>query len=206
MKGAPSAALLSRGCALRGKWEVSELLRAYLRSTIGHFSPKDSQQTGTLTTKTIRPVAGCLGKKRGVKVSCPGVSKNLLQCSKKSSTKLQKQAPENSAGVFQTLARRPSRFSRHCEYISSWWVLPLLPELLDGFQMREVKEGRGQEEEEWRRRCKKQKKKECLAPRCWWCSTAAVMRAFYGVRDAVRQNKTWIPVCADIQQSKPRAS
>lgn len=82
------------------------------------------------------------------------------------SHQITKADPEITTGVFQTLGRRPSRFSRHCEYISSRRVLPLLPESLDGFQMREVGEGGGGGTVKG---CKKS-----LAPWRWWCSTASV--------------------------------
>lgn len=52
-------------------------------------------------------------------VSFSEASKTLVEKFMKLSTKEQKQAPENSTGVFQTFERRPSRFSRHCEYITS---------------------------------------------------------------------------------------
>lgn len=133
MKGAHSAVRYLGVCFVR-EVEVSELLRVYLQSTTGHFSPIRFPATGTLATKTAGPVA--VPGKEG-EVSGAG------ECSTKSPTKLQKQTQEISTGVFQTLGRRPSRFSRHCEYISSRRVLPLLPESLDGFQMREVGEDGG---------------------------------------------------------------
>lgn len=167
-----------RACFAR-EVEVSELLGVYLRRMIGHLFHK-APSAGTTTTKTIKHSwtpgwkRGGLAVQRRVKLRLSG--------SWKFPQKEQKRAPENSTGVFQTFERRPTSFSRHCEYITSWWVLPLLPELLDGFQMREVRR-------EKRRGGVKGvlKKSVCLAPWRWSCA-ASITPQLYGARSSPCQN------------------
>lgn len=72
---------------------MSWLLRVYLESMIGHLSLM-APSVGAVTTTTTH---SCV---LGGGVSFSEGSKTLVEWLKKLSTKEQKQAPENSTGVF----------------------------------------------------------------------------------------------------------
>lgn len=71
------------------------------------------------TTKTTAPVAGCLGKRERLHQEFHQITKA---------------DPRN---VIRGVSDIGKASLQHCEYISSRTVLPLLPQSLDGFQMRE---------------------------------------------------------------------
>lgn len=81
------------------------------------------------TTKTTAPIAGCLGKRE-----------RFAGAFHQEFHQITKADPGN---VIRGVSDIGKASLQHCEYISSRTVLPLLPESLDGFQMREEARRRG---------------------------------------------------------------